>query len=96
MLNFLIQGLVLGVFFLVIFALVEFFRMAVGKEMLIDKLISCLEVVHQRTATQDNQEIDWQVSDLPFKGQVIILHLEDKKKIDLSTIFNNLGKRKDL
>lgn len=80
MLSFLIQGLILGVSFLVIFVLLEFIRMAVGKEMFIDKLISCLQVVHQRTATKDSEDIDWQVSDLPFQGQVIILHLEDIKR----------------
>lgn len=77
MLSVLIQGLILSVSLLVILTLIEFYRMAVGKEMFIDKLISCLQVVHQRTATKDNQEIDWQVSHLPFKGQVIILNQED-------------------
>lgn len=92
MFSFFIQGLILGVSMVVIFVLFEFFRMAVGKEMLIDKLIACLQAINQRTASQDNQVIDWHVSDLPFKGKVIIIHQEDKTKIDLSTILINREK----
>ena len=80
MLNFLIQGLILSVSFLVIFIIIEIVRMATGKEMFIDKLISYLQVVYRRSAPIDNKEIDWQVSDLPFKGQVIKLYLEDIKR----------------
>ena len=77
MLSFLIQGLILGVSFFVIFMIIEMFRMTIGKELFIDKLISHLQVFYQRSAPVDNKEIDWQVSDLPFKGQIIKLYRED-------------------
>lgn len=80
MLNILILGLILSVSFLIIFIIVEIVRMATGKEMLIDKLISYLQVVYRRSAPIDNKEIDWLVSDLPFKGQVIKIYLEDVKR----------------
>lgn len=80
MLNFLIQGLILSASFLVIFIIIEFVRMATGKEMFIDKLISYLQVVYRRSTPIDNKKIDWQVSDLPFKGQVIKFYLEDIKR----------------
>lgn len=80
MLSLIIQGLILGVSFLVIFALIEFFRMATGKEILIDKMISHLQVVYRRSVSIDNPEIDWLGSDLPFKGRVIVLQPEDAKR----------------
>ncbi|KUO69958.1 MAG: hypothetical protein APF81_12560 [Desulfosporosinus sp. BRH_c37] len=80
MLNFLIQGLVLSALFLVTFIIIEIVRVATGKEMFIDKLISYLQVVYRRSAPIANQEIDWQGSDLHFKGQVIKLSIEDIKR----------------
>ena len=77
MLNFLIQGLILSASFLIILIIIEIVRIVTSKEMFIDKLISYLQVVYRRSAPIDNKEIDWQVSSLPFKGQVIKLYHED-------------------
>lgn len=80
MLNFLIQGLILGVSFFVIFIIIEIARMVTGKEILIDKMISYLQILYRRSAPIENNELDWLVSDLPFKGRVIVLHSEVEEK----------------
>lgn len=80
MLDFIIQGIILGVSILVIFIIIEIVRIAIGKEMLIDKMISHLQVVYRRSVPIEKPEIDWLVSDLPFKGRVIVLHPENAKR----------------
>jgi hypothetical protein len=77
MLNFLTQGIILIVSFLIIFFIIEIVGIATGRELFIDKLISYLQVVYRRSAPLDNKKIEWQVSELPFKGQVIKFYFED-------------------
>lgn len=77
MLNYVLEGIILGVSFLVIFVISERVRIATGKEMLIDKLLAYLEIVYQRTAPNDHKEIDLRGCDLPDK--VKIIYFDDKK-----------------
>jgi hypothetical protein len=84
MLNIFMQGLLLSASFLNIFIIIEIFRIAADRELLIDKLIAYLQVVYQDSAPFDSKEIDWLGSEIPFKGQVINFSLEDlnrKKQI---------------
>ena len=79
MLNYLLEGVILAVSLLVIFVIIERVRIATGKEMLIDKLLACLENVYQRTAPKDQKEMDLRGCDLPDKVQVIELYFHDTK-----------------
>lgn len=79
MLNYLLEGVIVGVSLLVVFVIIERIRIATGKEMLIDKLLAFLEDVHGRTAPKANKEMDLAGCDLPDKVQVIELHFNDKK-----------------
>jgi hypothetical protein len=83
MLNFLNQWLILCVLFLAILSIIEMLRLFAGRELLIDKLIACLQVVYQRSApldSLDNKEVDWLVSELSFKGQVIKYSFEEPNR----------------
>lgn len=79
MLNYLLEGGILGVTLLVVFVITERLRIAFGKEMLIDKLLAYLEDVYQRTAPNDHKEMDLQGCDLPDKVQLIKLYFHDIK-----------------
>lgn len=80
MLTLLFQVLILGVSFLIIYIFIEMVRLATGREMFIDKLISHLQDIYRRSVPIDDSEVDWLESDLPFKGQVITLNMADIKR----------------
>lgn len=80
MLNYLLEGVTLGVSLLVMFVIIERFRITTGKEMLIDKLLTYLEDVYQRTTPIDYKEIDLRGCDLPDKVKAIELHFNDLKR----------------
>ena len=79
MLNYLFQGVIIGVSLLVIYVIIERVRIATGKEMLIDKLLACLENVYQRTAPKDHKEMDLRGCDLPDNVQLITLYFHNTK-----------------
>ena len=90
MLTLIFQMLILGVSLLIIYIFIERLRLATGREMLIDKLISYLQDIYCRSAPIDDSEVDWLESDLPFKGQVITLSIERyQKKISLYSIMQD-------
>jgi len=79
MLNYLLEGIIVGVSFLFILVIIERIRIVAGKEMLIDKLLMYLEDVYQRTVPKANKKMDLRGCDLPDKVQVIELYFNDKK-----------------
>ncbi|SPF39537.1 hypothetical protein SBF1_210005 [Candidatus Desulfosporosinus infrequens] len=82
MLNYLLEGIIVGVSLVAIFEIIERVRIAVGKEMLTDKILAFLEDVYHRTAPNDDRiEMDWQGCDLPDKVKVIYFN-SDKKQIN--------------
>ena len=79
MLNYLLEGIIVGVLLLVIFVIIERVRIATGKEMLIDRFVAYLEDVYQRSAPKTNKEMDLRGCDLPDKVHVIELYFNDTK-----------------
>lgn len=80
MLNYLLEGGILGVSLLVIFVILEGINIAFGKELLIDKLIAYVENVYQRTAPNDHQKMDLRGCNLPEKVHLIELSSTKKNK----------------
>ena len=78
MLN-LLEGVLLVVSLLVIFAIIERIRIATGKEVLIDKLIRFVENIYLRTAPNDHKEIDLRGCPLPGKVQLVKIYFNDTK-----------------
>ena len=84
MLNYLLEAIIVGVSLVAIFEIIERVRIAVGREMLTDKILAFLEDVYHRTAPNDDHiEMDWQGCDLPDKVKVIYYN-DEKKYINLS------------
>jgi len=66
MLNYLLEGIIAGVSLLAIFEVIERVRIATGKEMLIDKMLVCLDGIHRQTKPMENNEpdvLDYYLSD---------------------------------
>ncbi|MDR3539420.1 MAG: hypothetical protein P4L69_00390 [Desulfosporosinus sp.] len=78
MLDYLLEGIIVGVSLLAIFEIIERVRVATGKKLLTDKILAFLEDIYQRTApNDDHKEIDLRGCDLPDKVKVI--YFKDKK-----------------
>jgi len=82
MLNYLLEGIIAGVLLLAIFEISERIRIAVGKEILTDKMLAFLEEVYQRTAPNDHKEMNWRGCDLPDNVKVIYFN-DEKKQMNL-------------
>ena len=79
MLNYLLKVIIVAVSLIAIFELIERVRIATGKEMLTDKLLSHLEDVYQRTAPHDNQEMDFKECELPEKVEIFYYNYNKSK-----------------